>query len=108
MVTNVDTNLKKDNFPFVDVIITNFNKSLFLEEAILSVIKQTYKNWKLYIIDDNSTDNSIQIINKFSGLKNTSIIKLSKNSNPPMTVSFFGGINSSNLLISLILHFRIL
>ena len=63
MVTNVDTNLKKNNFPFVDVIITNFNKALFLEEAILSVIKQTYKNWKLYIIDDNTTDNSFQIIN---------------------------------------------
>ena len=45
----------------VDVIIPNFNKGNFISEAIDSVINQTYKNWKLYIIDDNSTDNSKKI-----------------------------------------------
>ena len=35
--------------------------SIFLEEAINSVINQTYKNWQLYIIDDGSRDNSIAI-----------------------------------------------
>ena len=47
----------------VDVIIPNFNKGNFISEAIDSVINQTYKNWKLYIIDDNSTDKKKKYFN---------------------------------------------
>ena len=79
---NIEINSKKNNFPWVDVIITNFNKAKFLEECINSVIHQTYKNWKLYIIDDSSSDDSLKIINKFSKLENINIIKLSKNKGP--------------------------
>jgi len=67
---------------FIDVILPNYNKTEFLEEAINSVITQTYKNWHLYIIDDNSSDNSEEIIDKFSNLKNITIIKLQKNKGP--------------------------
>ena len=67
---------------FVDVILPNYNKAEFLEEAVNSVITQTYKNWHLYIIDDNSSDNSEEIIDKFSNLKNITIIKLQKNKGP--------------------------
>ena len=49
----------------VDVIIPNFNKGNYISEAIESVINQTYKNWKLYIIDDNSTDNSKKILQRY-------------------------------------------
>ena len=52
--------------PFVDIILPNCNKAEFIEEAINSVIEQTYKNWHLYIIDDYSTDKSTEIIDKFS------------------------------------------
>ena len=38
----------------VDIIMPNYNKCDYLEQAINSVIKQTHKNWKLYIIDDCS------------------------------------------------------
>ena len=43
---------------FVDIIMPNYNKAEFIEEAIKSVLKQSYKYWKLYIIDDNSKDKS--------------------------------------------------
>jgi teichuronic acid biosynthesis glycosyltransferase TuaG len=68
--------------PFVDVILPNYNKAEFLEESINSVISQTYRNWHLYIIDDHSDDNSLKIINKFSDLKNITIITLRKNKGP--------------------------
>jgi len=71
-----------NNEILVDVILPNYNKAKFLEEAIGSVVAQTYKNWHLYIIDDNSTDNSKKIIDKFSYLKNVTIIKLKKNKGP--------------------------
>ena len=68
--------------PFVDVILPNYNKAEFLKESINSVIFQTYRNWHLYIIDDHSNDNSLKIINKFSDLKNITIITLRKNKGP--------------------------
>ena len=68
--------------PFVDVILPNYNKAKFLKESINSVIFQTYRNWHLYIIDDHSNDNSLKIINKFSNLKNITIITLRKNKGP--------------------------
>ena len=56
---------KKNKKPKIDIIIPNFNKGVYLRAAINSVIKQTYKNWKLYIIDDNSNDNSKTILKRY-------------------------------------------
>ena len=66
----------------VDVILPNYNKGQFLKESIESVITQTYRNWKMYIIDDHSTDNSLEILNNYSNFKNINIIKLNKNKGP--------------------------
>ena len=77
-----ETNLKKTEKIFVDVILINYNKEPYIEEAVQSVINQTFKNWKLYIIDDNSKDQSLSVIDKFSSLENVNIIKLSKNKGP--------------------------
>ena len=68
--------------PYVDIIIPNYNKSNHIEETINSVINQTYKNWFLYIIDDNSSDDSLKKIKKFSHLNNLTIISLKKNKGP--------------------------
>ena len=64
--------------PFVDIIMPNYNKEKFIEKSINSVIAQTYYNWKLFIIDDNSDDNSKKIINNFKNNK-IEIISLKKN-----------------------------
>ncbi len=66
----------------VDIIIPNFNKGDFLDEAIKSVINQSYKNWKLFIIDDHSTDNSINILKKYTNNKKIKIFFLKKNKGP--------------------------
>ncbi len=46
----------------VDVIITNYNRSKMVKQAILSVLQQTYSDLKLYVIDDGSTDDSLKAI----------------------------------------------
>ena len=46
----------------VTVYITNFNYGKYLEKSIQSVLKQSYKNLFLIIIDDNSKDNSKEIL----------------------------------------------
>ena len=53
------------NNPFVSVIIPNFNHANFLDERIQSILNQTYQNFEIIILDDKSTDNSLEIINKY-------------------------------------------
>ena len=72
-----DTETQKNN-PFVDIILPNYNKNKYLAESVNSVINQTYKNWKLFIVDDHSTDNSREILKKYKN-DNIKIIYLSKN-----------------------------
>ena len=53
----------------VSIIMPCHNGERFLSEAISSVINQTYKDWELLIIDDNSTDCSITVIKDFISIK---------------------------------------
>ena len=50
----------------VDIILPNFNKAKFLDQTIKSIINQSFRNFTLYIIDDFSNDNSIEIIKKYT------------------------------------------
>lgn len=53
--------------PKVSVILTVYNRPQFLNECIDSVINQTYQNWELIIMDDNSSDGlTKEIINSYS------------------------------------------
>lgn len=53
-----------ENKPLISVVITNYNYGQYIEEAITSILNQTYKNIELIIINDGSTDNSDDVINK--------------------------------------------
>ena len=83
---------------FVDIILPNYNKAEFLEEAINSVITQTYKNWHLYIIDDHSNDNSAKVIDKFFNLENVTVIKLYKNKGPSFCRNYAMRISKSKYI----------
>lgn len=50
------------NFPLVSVIMATYNCEDTVEEAINSIISQTYKNWEFIICDDCSTDNTYKIL----------------------------------------------
>ena len=48
--------------PLVSIIITSYNYEKFLQDAIESALKQTYRNAEVVIVDDGSTDRSREII----------------------------------------------
>ena len=51
------------------IVIANYNNSNFIEECINSLKSQTYKDIEIIFFDDNSKDNSINVIEKFSNIK---------------------------------------
>ena len=53
------------NNPLVSVIIPNYNHARFLDERIQSVLHQTYQNFELIILDDKSTDDSVEVMNQY-------------------------------------------
>lgn len=46
--------------------ISFYNAEKYVNDAILSVMNQTYSDWSLLLVDDGSTDSSLKIINKYT------------------------------------------
>ena len=53
------------NTPLVSIIIPNYNHAQYLEKRIDTVLNQTYQNIEVIILDDQSTDNSLEVIKKY-------------------------------------------
>ncbi len=54
-----------DDFPLVSIGIPNYNYAHYILECLGSVANQTYQHIELVIVDDLSTDNSIEVIDKW-------------------------------------------
>ena len=52
----------------ISIIIPVYNKEDYLSECIDSIINQSYKNLEIIIIDDGSTDRSVEIIKRYESL----------------------------------------
>ena len=65
----------------VSVVMPNYNGARFIGPAIESVLKQTYRNIELIIVDDHSSDTSFEIIQEYCKEDSrVSAVKLTKNS----------------------------
>lgn len=54
------------NYPLISVLIPTFNVERFVEEAIRSIINQTYSNLEIIIVDDCSSDNTYEILQRLA------------------------------------------
>ena len=63
----------------VDIILPNYNSSPYIEKTLDSIINQSFKNWKLLIVDDHSNNETKDIIKKYISNKKIKIIWLKKN-----------------------------
>jgi glycosyltransferase involved in cell wall biosynthesis len=83
-----------DISPLVSVILPCYNAGEYIEQAILSIINQTYKNLEIIIVDDYSTDNSLVIIEQLAKIddrifviKNSENLKLIKTLNNMLEIA---------------------
>ena len=70
---------KKKEKTKIDIILPNYNSSKFIIKTIESILRQTYKNWKLIIVDDFSDVETRKILKKISKKKNIKVYFLNKN-----------------------------
>src|SRR5687768_7682840 len=55
----------KEMSPKVSILIPTFNYGRYLDEAIQSALQQTFRDFELIIVDNNSTDNTKEMISQY-------------------------------------------
>ena len=63
----------------IDIILPNYNSEKFIQQTVYSIQNQSFKKWKLFIIDDNSNSKTKTILKSFKKDKRIKVIWLSKN-----------------------------
>ena len=63
----------------ITIVLPNFNSEKYLNETLESIISQSYQNWNLKIVDDNSNIETLKILEKYENIKNIEITYLKKN-----------------------------
>jgi glycosyltransferase involved in cell wall biosynthesis len=76
----------------ISVLMPVYNCELYIYEAVESIINQTYKNFEFIIIDDCSTDNTVNICKSFNDER---IIIIEKKENTGLSISLNYGISIS-------------
>jgi len=72
-----ESQIDENKEPFLTIFSPNYNNCKFLSETIESIINQTYSNFEYLIIDDGSTDDSWEMIQKYA--KKDKRIKILRN-----------------------------
>jgi teichuronic acid biosynthesis glycosyltransferase TuaG len=67
------------NKNYIDIVLPNYNSSKFLKQTLKSILAQTYKNWRLIIIDDCSDYKTIDILKNYTKDKRVKIFWQKKN-----------------------------
>jgi glycosyltransferase involved in cell wall biosynthesis len=58
----------------VSVVIPTYNRAIYLNRALLSLVTQTYKNFEVIVCDDGSTDNTKEVVDSFRNFLNIKYI----------------------------------
>ena len=67
------------NIAKISIIMPNYNSQNYLRETIKSITQQTYQNWELIIVDDNSNIKTKNILKSFKNNKRIKVFFLKQN-----------------------------
>jgi glycosyltransferase involved in cell wall biosynthesis len=65
--------------PLFSVLLANYNNGKYINDAIGSIINQSYQNWEIIVVDDCSTDNSLEILKKYDKIEKLHIYRNKEN-----------------------------
>ncbi len=85
--------LYKSFNPAVSIILPTFNRAQLLSRAIESVLNQSFEDWELIIIDDGSSDDTYEVVNKY--LVEHDNIRYIKHTNRFISLSLNVGVKAS-------------
>ena len=51
--------------PRISVVIPNYNHARYIAETIDHVVRQTFRDWELIVVDDGSTDASLDVLSRY-------------------------------------------
>jgi glycosyltransferase involved in cell wall biosynthesis len=69
--------------PGVSVVVPNYNHEKYLPERLESIFNQTYQDFEVILLDDASTDNSREVMEKYVGRGDVRILRNEQNSGSP-------------------------
>lgn len=72
---------KLETIPAISIVIPTYNSEQYIEQTLESILNQTFQDFELILIDDCSTDRTIEIIEKFApSFENLQLIRRRENS----------------------------
>ncbi len=66
-------------FPLVSLMVAVHNEEEIIDRCLLSLINQTYENFEIIVVDDASSDDTLNIINQYANDPRLKVISLEKN-----------------------------
>ena len=63
-INSINNNIVKKEHPFLSICISTYNSEKYIEKAIMSVINQSFQNFEIIVVNDNSIDNTYKILKK--------------------------------------------
>ena len=69
--------------PAVSIIVPNYNHAQYLPQRLKSIFDQTYQDFEVILLDDCSSDNSLEILDKYAHWGDVRLLKNGQNSGSP-------------------------
>ena len=94
-ITCQHSSVSNKSEPMVSIIMPTYNQDQFIAQSIQSVIEQTFTDWELIIVNDGSTDDTVDIIRKYTNYCYGKIKIINKEVNQGIALAINDGLRAA-------------